>query len=119
MKQARKQTNPDGTSIETFPDGRIVQTTVDGTKLEVFPGGHRVQTNVDGTTIHTAVDGSRIQRNPDGSSLEVRLDGSRLQTVSTLIHKSIVSHGARTSMESPYKCLKMEVVFNVIRTVAG
>ena len=54
------QRNPDGSVIESYPDGRQVQTSVGGTRIERYPDGRQVQTDTSGTVIEQLADGTRL-----------------------------------------------------------
>jgi len=92
---SQKQIQPDGTSIERFADGKIVQfnphtkvtTTVtpdgqceeihgDGTSVVKRPDGVQVQTNPDGVVISMDPDGTITQKSTDGTTTVQQQDGS-------------------------------------------
>jgi hypothetical protein len=88
--------NPDGTVIEQWPDGTVVQIQKgirlekmpdgnrrtfypDGMILEVQPDGTEKQTFPDGTVLITNPDGTMMQVNNDATIIEQSTDGDKMQ----------------------------------------
>jgi len=98
MDGSKVQTNPDGSSIVSYPNGNKVQRMANGivitefkdrSTLQVDPDGRQIRkwpdgrlqiTQSDGTLITMGADGVKHTQHPNGVSIESRPDGTKVQS---------------------------------------